>query len=149
MEFKVIEDLSYVVLLRKKFSYMESIPGVLLPHPSSSAYPYGGPSEQWHNFQGSNIAPQHQSDQLYHEHFNNIMPMKVTPSMSSLEVLLSKLPSVVPPQQIQTQTQHVLAPQQQRALEFTGRMQKVAKEELDNEEEEVYRPEQLDVGEST
>lgn len=145
---KVIEDLSYVVLLRKKFSYIESIPGVLLPHPSSSAYPYGNPAEQWHNFQGS-IAPQHQNDQLYHEHFNNIMPMKVTPSMSSLEALLSKLPSVVPPQQIQTQTQHVLAPQQQRPLEFTGRMQKVAKEELDNEEDEVYRPEQLDVGESS
>ncbi|CAI8587622.1 unnamed protein product [Vicia faba] len=146
---KVIEDLSYVVLLRKKFSYIESIPGVLLPHPSSSAYPYGGPSEQWHNF-----APQHHQhgDQIY-DHFmnnNNNMPMKVTPSMSSLEALLSKLPSVVPPpqqhqQQLQTQTQHVLAP-----LRFMGGMQKVAKEELDEEEqEEVYRPEQLDVGESS
>lgn len=149
MKFKVIEDLSYVVLLRKKFSYIESIPGVLLPHPSSSAYPYGVPTEQWHNFQ------QHQQhgDQIY-DHFmnsnNNNMPMKVTPSMSSLEALLSKLPSVVPPQQHQhqqhqTQTQHVLAP-----LEFMGGMPKVAKEELDEEEqEEVYRPEQLDVGESS
>ncbi|CAL5188962.1 unnamed protein product [Lathyrus oleraceus] len=143
---KVIEDLSYVVLLRKKFSYIESIPGVLLPHPSSSAYPYGVPTEQWHNFQ------QHQQhgDQIY-DHFmnnnNNNMPMKVTPSMSSLEALLSKLPSVVPPQQHQQhQTQqHVLAP-----LEFMGGMPKVAKEELDEEEqEEVYRPEQLDVGESS
>ncbi|CBI32118.3 unnamed protein product, partial [Vitis vinifera] len=37
---KVIEDLSYVVLLRKKFGYIESIPGVLLPHPSPSPFPF-------------------------------------------------------------------------------------------------------------
>jgi hypothetical protein len=147
MELKVIEDLSYVVLLRKKFSYIESIPGVLLPHPSSSAYPYklepygNIPPEQWHNYQGISYAPQQQSDQLY-DHFNN-MPMKVTPSMSSLEALLSKLPSVVPPQQSSQQQE------EQRALEFMGGMQKVAKEELDEEQEEVYRPEQVDVGESS
>ena len=34
---QVAEDLSYVVMLRRKFGYLESIPGVLLPHPSSAA----------------------------------------------------------------------------------------------------------------
>ncbi|WVZ09817.1 hypothetical protein V8G54_014347 [Vigna mungo] len=147
---KVIEDLSYVVLLRKKFSYIESIPGVLLPHPSSSAYPYKveggyGVPEQWH-FQGNHLAPQ---AELYENHFN--MPLKITPSMSSLEALLSKLPSVVPPphptQPPQSHHHHhqLLASPQQRPLEFMGSMQKVAKEEL---EEEVYRPE-LDIGESS
>lgn len=154
---KVIEDLSYVVLLRKKFSYIESIPGVLLPHPSSSAYPYKGEGgygapEQWH-FQGNNhhlASPQ--GEQLYehhHHHFNNL-PLKITPSMSSLEALLSKLPSVVPPTtQPSSHHQQQLLPssQQQRPLEFMGMHsnQKVAKEELD---EEVYRPE-LDIGESS
>ncbi|KAJ4823306.1 hypothetical protein Tsubulata_026957 [Turnera subulata] len=95
---KVIEDLSYVVLLRKKFSYIESIPGVLLPHPSSStsAFPfkvdgYGTP-EVW-NYQGGAVAPPPE----FYDHFNIQVPFKVTPSMSSLEALLSKLPSVVPP----------------------------------------------------
>ena len=149
----MIEDLSYVVLLRKKFSYIESIPGVLLPHPSSSAYPYkveGGYAvpEQWH-FQGNHLAPQ---AELYeNNHFN--LPLKITPSMSSLEALLSKLPSVVPPphptQPPQSHHHHhhhqLLASPQQRPLEFMGSMQKVSKEEL---EEEVYRPE-LDIGESS
>lgn len=155
---KVIEDLSYVVLLRKKFSYIESIPGVLLPHPSSSAYPYKvdggyGAPEQWH-FQGNNhhLASPQGDHQLYdhhhHHHFNNL-PLKITPSMSSLEALLSKLPSVVPPTQQQQQQQLSTSSQQHRPLEFMGTMhsnnQKVAKEELD---EEVYRPE-LDIGESS
>ncbi|XP_061370180.1 protein RICE SALT SENSITIVE 3-like [Gastrolobium bilobum] len=135
---KVIEDLSYVVLLRKKFSYIESIPGVLLPHPSSSAYPYKvegySVPEQWH-FQGNLAHPA----ELY-DHFN--MPLKITPSMSSLEALLSKLPSVVPPPPPTQPQSHVLP--SQRSLEFMG-MQKVAKEELDDE---VYRPE-LDIGESS
>lgn len=161
---KVIEDLSYVVLLRKKFSYIESIPGVLLPHPSSSAasYPsdkvegsYNGPElQQWH-FQGTTTSPQQAAHELYnhhdHHHFNNNnnMPLKITPSMSSLEALLSKLPSVVAPP-TQTQQHHVLPPTpQQRPLEFMGGMaQKVAKEELDHDHEEVYRPE-LDMGESS
>nr|GMD37018.1 transcription factor LHW-like [Ipomoea batatas] len=77
---KVIEDLSYVVLLRKKFSYIESIPGVLLPHPSSAAYPM--------KIDGYALSPE-----AWPPHFPaNI----ITPSMSSLEALLSKLPSVVP-----------------------------------------------------
>ena len=129
---KVIEDLSYVVLLRKKFSYIESIPGVLLPHPSSSAYPCS--PEAWH-FQGS-LAPPAE----FYEQFNQ--PLRVTPSMSSLEALLSKLPSVVPPT---TPPQSQLM-SSQRALEFMG-MEKVAKEETDDHQE-VYRP-VLDVGESS
>ncbi|KAK4842660.1 hypothetical protein QYF36_025624 [Acer negundo] len=104
---KVIEDLSYVVLLRKKFSYIESIPGVLLPHPSSSAYPfkvdgdncYGStavPDQSWHYNQGTTLAQPPPEFYHDHHHFNQPM-MKITPSMSSLEALLSKLPSVVPP----------------------------------------------------
>ncbi|XVF02411.1 hypothetical protein REPUB_Repub04eG0173400 [Reevesia pubescens] len=139
---KVIEDLSYVVLLRKKFSYIESIPGVLLPHPSSSAYPfkvdgYGTP-EAWHLPAGTIAAPPE-----FYDHFNQ--PMKITPSMSSLEALLSKLPSVVPPQasgycEPQSESQFLSS---QRPVEYIG-MEKVAKEEIDEE----YRPEQ-DMGESS
>ncbi|XP_030468850.2 protein RICE SALT SENSITIVE 3 [Syzygium oleosum] len=90
---KVVEDLSYVVLLRKRFSYIESIPGVLLPHPSSSSYPNvgysGAPDGAWH-FEANLQPPSDLCDP-----FNQ--PFKITPSMSSLEALLSKLPSVVPP----------------------------------------------------
>ncbi|KAL6189828.1 hypothetical protein ACLB2K_036229 [Fragaria x ananassa] len=123
---KVVEDLSYVVLLRKKLSYIESIPGVLLPHPSSPSFssfkldPHGygnigAPppdhhSHAWHDFQGMStnatnlLVPPHPStthDQYYEHHFNmnrHQVPMlkNITPSMSSLEALLSKLPSVVP-----------------------------------------------------
>ncbi|KAF8106173.1 hypothetical protein N665_0146s0019 [Sinapis alba] len=96
---KVIEDLSNVVMLRKKLSYIESIPGVLLPHPSSS-YPYinASPSDTWHS---PGIAPPQSQHEHYQHHFyhgNRHQPqeMKITPSMSSLEALLSKLPSVVP-----------------------------------------------------
>ncbi|KAG2707472.1 hypothetical protein I3760_05G149000 [Carya illinoinensis] len=133
---KVIEDLSYVVLLRKKFSYIESIPGVLLPHPSSSTFPfkldgYNTP-ETWH-IQGTLAPPTELYDQ-----YNQ--PLKITPSMSSLEALLSKLPSVVPPT-APPQSQFMSS---QRPLEFIG-MEKVAKDEID---EEVYRPE-LEVGESS
>lgn len=131
---KVIEDLSYVVLLRKKFSYIESIPGVLLPHPSSSAYPCS--PDAWH-FQGT-LAPGAPPE--FYEQYNQ--PLRVTPSMSSLEALLSKLPSVVPPT-TPPQSQFMSS---QRALEFMG-MEKVAKEETDDHQE-VYRP-VLDVGESS
>ncbi|XP_059656025.1 protein RICE SALT SENSITIVE 3-like isoform X2 [Cornus florida] len=97
---KVIEDLNYVVILKKKLSYIESIPGVLLPHPSSSSSEhsfkmdgYGfGAHEAWHFH--TNLVPP--TEVLVHDHFNQ--PVRViTPSMSSLEALLSKLPSVVPP----------------------------------------------------
>ncbi|CAI0627491.1 unnamed protein product [Linum tenue] len=134
---KVVEDLSYVVTLRKKLSYIESIPGVLLPHPCSSptqilpvrmdgyAYGYGGGGN--HPMLPPPPLPHHHHEaaayyqltgggggggadhQLYADHHNNnhmtmmmnssgsLLPFKVAPSMSSLEALLSKLPSVVPP----------------------------------------------------
>ncbi|XP_022726634.1 protein RICE SALT SENSITIVE 3-like [Durio zibethinus] len=140
---KVTEDLSYVVLLRKKFSYIESIPGVLLPHPSSSVYPfkvdaYGTP-EAWHYSPAGTIAPPAE----FYDHFNQ--PMKITPSMSSLEALLSKLPSVVPPQasgycESLPQSQFLSS---QRPVQYIG-MEKAAKEEIDEE----IRPEQ-DMGESS
>ncbi|KAJ9709032.1 hypothetical protein PVL29_000830 [Vitis rotundifolia] len=140
---KVIEDLSYVVLLRKKFGYIESIPGVLLPHPSPSPFPfkvdgYGAP-DAWH-FQGTPApAPE------FYDHFNQ--PMKITPSMSSLEALLSKLPSVVPVSSQPTSGYCESQPQflsSQRPLELLG-MEKVTKEEIDDQE---YRHEK-DVGESS
>ena len=155
---KVIEDLSYVVLLRKKFSYIESIPGVLLPHPSSSPFPFkadGGynattPDHAW-RFQGSLIAPQHHElyDQ-YHHQFTQF-PLKITPSMSSLEALLSKLPSVVPPPPAPAQPamphhhhHHHNQAFQRADLEFIG-IEKVAKDEA---EDECYRPER-DAGETS
>ncbi|KVI05617.1 hypothetical protein Ccrd_016038 [Cynara cardunculus var. scolymus] len=95
---KVIEDLSYVVLLRKKFSYIESIPGVLLPHPSSSAYPFKAEgyntSEAWH-FQNGNLSMVPPPEYCHRYNYDH-QPLNITPSMSSLEALLSKLPSVVP-----------------------------------------------------
>ncbi|XP_065864316.1 protein RICE SALT SENSITIVE 3-like [Euphorbia lathyris] len=148
---KVIEDLSYVVLLRKKFSYIESIPGVLLPHPSSSAFPmkidgYANATQEpaaWHY---PNIAPQPE----FYDHFNQV-PFKVTPSMSSLEALLSKLPSVVPPPQPGDAAAYCNSPQAQshylsiqRPVEFMGMESKIAKEEID----EDYKGEH-DLGESS
>ncbi|KAJ8758972.1 hypothetical protein K2173_003210 [Erythroxylum novogranatense] len=146
---KVIEDLSYVVLLRKKFGYIESIPGVLMPHPSSAAFPikvdgYNAP-DTWH-YQGA-VAPPTE----FYDQFNHQMPYKITPSMSSLEALLSKLPSVVPPHQQPpsgycettqppSEAHYVPIP---RPVEFIG-VEKVAKEEID----EDHRPEH-DVGESS
>ncbi|KAI5679170.1 hypothetical protein M9H77_10120 [Catharanthus roseus] len=143
---KVIEDLSYVVLLRKKFSYIESIPGVLLPHPSSAAYPfnidgYGGTAtgaEGWH-FHGGNLPPPPLSE--YYEHYNNNNnhpPMKITPSMSSLEALLSKLPSVGPVSTsapyCEAQT-HYNNMSSTRPVQLMG-MEKVAKEEFDQDDDD-------------
>ncbi|XP_020672204.1 protein RICE SALT SENSITIVE 3 [Dendrobium catenatum] len=97
---KVMEDLSFIVFLRKKFAYLESIPGVLLPHPSSSTVPVridGQLSDNWaaapiprEALAASAMAP---TFDLY-DHFSQ--QMKIAPSMSSLEALLSKLPSVGP-----------------------------------------------------
>lgn len=103
--------MSYVVLLRKKFSYIESIPGVLLPHPSSPPFPYKvdhhhhhgyayGPTPDHHHawhFQAGTPTHEFMYDH-HHQYLNNqAVPLKnITPSMSSLEALLSKLPSVVP-----------------------------------------------------
>ncbi|XP_073010143.1 protein RICE SALT SENSITIVE 3-like isoform X2 [Typha latifolia] len=85
---KVVEDLSYVVMLRKKFSYLESIPGVLLPHPSSSAFPSAPENLQVHS---PGLAP---PPVEFYDQFSQ--QIGVMPSMSSLEALLSKLPSVSP-----------------------------------------------------
>ncbi|KAI3452763.1 hypothetical protein Pfo_009426 [Paulownia fortunei] len=128
---KVIEDLSYVVLLRKKFSYIESIPGVLLPHPSSAAYPfqidaYGAPPEAWH-FQNNSLPPNGFCDHFPHQ------PMNLTPSMSSLEALLSKLPSVAPVSSsahFEAQDQYLSTP---RPIELMG-VEKVAEEEFEEED---------------
>ncbi|KAJ8505569.1 hypothetical protein OPV22_006455 [Ensete ventricosum] len=87
---KVTEDLSFVILLRKNFTFLESIPGVLLPHPSSSVFLAGidscggGGPQNWPVDAGAPLVP---PAEFY----------EVTPSMSSLESLLSKLPPVVPP----------------------------------------------------
>uniref|UniRef100_A0A0E0L9Q8 Transcription factor MYC/MYB N-terminal domain-containing protein n=1 Tax=Oryza punctata TaxID=4537 RepID=A0A0E0L9Q8_ORYPU len=105
---KVAEDLSYVVALRRKFGYLESIPGVLLPHPSSSAaaFPAGGcvvgppDAAGWPGMMASPPVP----PELYVDPYGAAAAagagpppsMQIMPSMSSLEALLSKLPSVVP-----------------------------------------------------
>ncbi|KAL6911467.1 hypothetical protein ACP4OV_000272 [Aristida adscensionis] len=95
---KVAEDLSYVVMLRRKFSYLESIPGVLLPHPSAAAFPaggcVGGPADAaWPP--GLMPAPPMELYDPYGQ-AAAAAQMHVVPSMSSLEALLSKLPSVGP-----------------------------------------------------
>ncbi|KAJ0986707.1 hypothetical protein J5N97_005063 [Dioscorea zingiberensis] len=91
----VVEDLSFVVLLRKKFSYLESIPGVLLPHPSSTAFPIKMDAQDNWPFHGTPaaLAP---PMEIYDHHFGVSQQVRITPSMSSLEALLSKLPSVGP-----------------------------------------------------
>ncbi|CAH2047532.1 unnamed protein product, partial [Thlaspi arvense] len=95
--------------------------GVLLPHPSSSGYPFinASPSDTW-QFPGvapPPSQPEHHQQHFYQSDHNHRflmghhhqpqavgapvpplpLSMKITPSMSSLEALLSKLPSVVPP----------------------------------------------------
>ncbi|KAJ1258743.1 hypothetical protein BS78_10G099200 [Paspalum vaginatum] len=123
---KVAEDLNYVVMLRRKFGYLESIPGVLLPHPSSAGvFPGAGacvgvaglglgapqdiaaapwppglmpppppppphpagppPLELYDPYGGVSVAAGAPAASMH-----------IMPSMSSLEALLSKLPSVVP-----------------------------------------------------
>lgn len=119
-----MEDLSYIVLLRKKFHHLESIPGVLLPHPSSSIYPYKTDAPGTWPFH-PNATPQME----YYNNYNQI-----TPSMSSLEALLSKLPSVVPTSPSSSgyyePTQNFLS--SQRPSELMG-MGNVAKEETEDE----------------
>ncbi|CAN6164477.1 unnamed protein product [Urochloa humidicola] len=109
---KVAEDLSYVVMLRRKFGYLESIPGVLLPHPSSAGvFPGGGcvgppPPDMvaaaggWPGMMP--LPPPHAGPplELYDPYGAAVAAAAaagpIMPSMSSLEALLSKLPSVVP-----------------------------------------------------
>ncbi|KAE8730254.1 hypothetical protein F3Y22_tig00003041pilonHSYRG01219 [Hibiscus syriacus] len=143
---KVIEDLSYVVLLRKKFSYIESIPGVLLPHPSSYAYPLNGTPEPWTHFPAGMPIAQPPPPEFY-DHFNQ--PMNITPSMSSLEALLSKLPSVVPlqasPGYCESQPVQSQFLSSQRPVEYNIEIEKVAKLEIHEE----YRPHEQDMVESS
>ncbi|XXG55400.1 hypothetical protein AAC387_Pa03g3080 [Persea americana] len=123
---KVIEDLSYVALLRKQFSYLESLPGVLLPHPSSSAFPFkidtGNMPNTWPYYAG--LTPPAE----FYDQMNQ--PMKITPSMSSLEALLSKLPSVGPAPSGFYESQPCMSLQRPLDLMTVG---KVAKEETDDE----------------
>ncbi|KAG6520897.1 protein RICE SALT SENSITIVE 3-like [Zingiber officinale] len=101
---KVVEDLSFIVLLRKKFSYLESIPGVLLPHPSSSS---SSAAAAFPIVDGCNMAaaglhwtpappPPFPAPEFYDQYLAT-QQMRIAPSMSSLEALLSKLPPVAPP----------------------------------------------------
>ncbi|XP_062222047.1 protein RICE SALT SENSITIVE 3-like [Phragmites australis] len=97
---KVAEDLSYVVMLRRKFGYLESIPGVLLPHPSSAAFPaggcvVGGPADAACSWPPGLVPPMELFDP-YGQASAAAAQMHIVPSMSSLEALLSKLPSVDP-----------------------------------------------------
>ncbi|XP_010682598.2 protein RICE SALT SENSITIVE 3 [Beta vulgaris subsp. vulgaris] len=149
---KIVEDLSYVVLLRKKFTYIESIPGVLLPHPSSAAFPpssrpidgYGVPPEMWaYQASGGGLMGMGPAGQMMdqYEYYNQAhqdrqqepMVRMITPSMSSLEALLSKLPSVGQNSAQQGSLGHC-GPEAHQFLGSSSSAQKVAKEELDEEE---------------
>ncbi|KAG0471905.1 hypothetical protein HPP92_016451 [Vanilla planifolia] len=98
-EQKVVEDVGFVVSLRKKFAYLETIPGVLLPHPSSSIVHVGTdvaalPPVHWPPITGTISAPAApQKAELYHPFGHTV---SISPSIGSLEALLSKLPSVGP-----------------------------------------------------
>ncbi|KAJ4960345.1 hypothetical protein NE237_020255 [Protea cynaroides] len=156
---KVMEDLSYIVLLRKKFSYLESIPGVLLPHPSPSAFPFDvegcSAADTWPANAALPAVVALTPTEFYNQYGQ---PTMITPSMSSLEALLSKLPSVGPSPSpslsgyCDSTTQQLLsfnhpplssqycesAPQflsSQQLMELTG-TQKMAKEERDEEYEQ-------------
>jgi len=119
---QVAEDLSYVVMLRRKFGYLENIPGVLLQHPSTaSVFPGGGggcvgpppvdvaPA----GWPGLMMPPPAAGPPLeLYDPYGAVVAaaagpaaaapsMHIMPSMSSLEALLSKLPSVVPAPQAQ------------------------------------------------
>ncbi|OVA03717.1 Transcription factor MYC/MYB N-terminal [Macleaya cordata] len=146
---KVMEDPSYIILLRKKFCYLESIPGVLLPHPSSSlpipykVDGYGASNTAW-PFHAALAPPT--SMEVYHNYDHFSQPMKITPSMSALQALLSKLPSVVPTPSPSSSGYCESLPQfisSQRPLEL-GEMPKMTKEETDDE----YRRER-EMGESS
>ncbi|KAJ9677682.1 hypothetical protein PVL29_022581 [Vitis rotundifolia] len=99
---KVTEDLNYVTILQEKFTHLLSIPGFLLPHPSSWSWSSSSiPSKIncGRDDSVSNTCPFHAAcppltAMNFYDHANQ--PMVITPSMSSLEALLSKLPSVEP-----------------------------------------------------
>lgn len=149
------EDLNLVVQLRKKFCYIESIPGVLLPHPLYSSIPSsftdGGvgvttmayENPEMGRFEGSGLGGSVES--LVYNNLNQ--QLRITPSMSSLEALLAKLPSVVPVStgaeagiirpHYQYQHQHESESSAQKTLELLA-MEKVAKVEMiDDEDDQV------------
>ncbi|CAN6448624.1 unnamed protein product [Victoria cruziana] len=102
---KVAEDINCVMLLRKKFSYIGSIPGVLLPHPSSAVLPVNEgcalvPDNNW-PIPANPTTPMTVNHGEYTDYLTlgtnlHDHQFKITPSMTSLEALLSKLPSVEP-----------------------------------------------------
>lgn len=128
---QVAEDLSYVVMLRRKFGYLESIPGVLLPHPSSAGVFPGGvapppdiAAAAWPGMMPPPGAAGAVPLELYDPYGAGpaaavAASMHIMPSMSSLEALLSKLPSVVP------------APQPAAGSSVPGVAPPAAKEEAD------------------
>lgn len=81
---KVEEDPSYILLLRKKFAYLESIPGVLLPHPATPAIPVTPDSMQV------------QMQESYDQQMDFWANQQVRIMPNSLDALLSKLPAVGP-----------------------------------------------------
>ncbi|XP_020593175.1 uncharacterized protein LOC110033509 [Phalaenopsis equestris] len=93
---KVMEDLSFVVHLRNMFAYLDGIPGVFFPHPSSFTIPTRLEDQQPDGWpsppvpHGALAAPPYDLFDQFGQQ------MRIEPSMTSLEALLSKLPSVGP-----------------------------------------------------
>ncbi|EFJ22653.1 hypothetical protein SELMODRAFT_34641, partial [Selaginella moellendorffii] len=91
---KVLEDLNLVILLQRKFTYLQTIPGVFAPHPNTlnhsihQAAMIAGSS-------GRKIPERPPlSKSLNTGHSSPGVVPHLHPSMSSLHALLSKLPSV-------------------------------------------------------
>ncbi|CAN6482501.1 unnamed protein product [Victoria cruziana] len=92
---KVLEDSDFVSHIRKSLLYLQSIPGVLLPHPPSLSYTAAGTAP----FVSSPLENQFNSGILLDIPSRDIQSFatqahEILPSMNSLEALLSKLPSV-------------------------------------------------------
>ncbi|KAK1261869.1 Transcription factor [Acorus gramineus] len=128
---KVTEDLSYVVLLRKKFSYLHSIPGVLLPHPSSSSFPLSAETNVFHDFSSQQV--------------------NITPSVSSLEALLSKFPSMgsLPTMNVQGNYNPTMFSSPHRPMEFMMDTGRIAKVEMDEDKVGGHDREMNFIGESS
>ncbi|KAL4182013.1 hypothetical protein AMTRI_Chr12g240340 [Amborella trichopoda] len=103
---KVMEDLNYIAILKKKFSYLHSIPGVLLPHPSTNlqtntTHPHTCQSHlQNRPAFYPLLSPQPNTNppkQTFSPNFLSPQTTLIAPSMTSLESLLSKLPSIQMP----------------------------------------------------
>ncbi|KAK1314013.1 hypothetical protein QJS10_CPA06g00602 [Acorus calamus] len=127
----VTEDLSYVVLLRKKFSYLHSIPGVLLPHPSSSSFPFSAETNVFHDFSSQQV--------------------NITPSVSSLEALLSKFPSMgsLPTMSLQSSYNPTMFSSPHRPMEFMMDTGRIAKVEMDEDKVGGHDREMNLIGESS